>query len=140
MEQLKQKQQIEHYGEWAGKGKEVGIAIRDGLIAVKDVSIEFSNSNLGKFTMVLVAWKVIGKDIVRIILGAFFALVVTIFIVRSYFKTCTYRKLLIEDPGLFKYPKKYKWESAQYPDGGGAALHVLFWFAGLGVSVLIMFA
>ena len=72
-QQLRQKQQVsqtlETYGEWAGMGKEIGVAVREGLTAVKDVAVDFSKTEVGHFTMALIAWKVVGEDITGLFVG-----------------------------------------------------------------------
>ena len=55
--------------EWAGIGKEVGIAVNEGLSAVTDQAQKFSETRPGKLTMVIIAWKVIGKDFTGLVLG-----------------------------------------------------------------------
>lgn len=62
---------LDIYGNWVGVGGEVGTAVREGLNAVVDVADKFGKTDVGRFTMILVAWKVIGKDIMRIVLGFF---------------------------------------------------------------------
>ena len=73
---------IQTYGKWAGVGGEVGTAVREGLNAVVDVSEKFGNTKVGTFTMYLIAWKVVGVDITRIILGLLFVTIATIFILK----------------------------------------------------------
>ena len=98
---------IETYGKWVGIGNEIGIAIKDGLNAVVDVSEKFGNTKVGTFTMYLIAWKVAGKDFVRIFLGLIFAVVITFLIFRSLRKMYPY-----------KIPKRNRgikfWETIEY--------------------------
>jgi hypothetical protein len=152
LNELKQKQQVqnieqkvEQYGRWAGMGKEVGTAINEGLTAVKDVSIEFSESDLGLFTMGMIAWNVMGEDLTRIIIGLIIMLLSLIFILRSYFKTCTQTKVYVNGrvPLLmrpFKSSGEYTLEHAQYSDGGGAFLHFIALGVMAGITYAIMFA
>jgi hypothetical protein len=58
--------------------------------------------------MTLISWKVIGQDIVRIILGLFFFTVLTIIEIKIYRRVVMSRKELIKDPGFLKYPKEYQ--------------------------------
>jgi len=102
-------QRIETYGKWAGSGKEVGIAVRDALMAVVEVADKFGKTNVGLFTMVMVAWKVMGEDVVRIIMGIVFALITTVFIFRSYHKNFTTRRIVTKTNGWkFWLPKEYE--------------------------------
>lgn len=131
---------IETYANWAGKGKEIGNAVREGLGAVKDVTLELAESDIGKVTIWLIVWKIAGKDIVGIISGIFLFIISTILVTRSYFKTFT-RKIKIESEGIFKpkkwekvYPSKF-WD---YPNAA-ALTHFLFWFIMTIVSINVMF-
>lgn len=108
IEQAELEKKLEQYGKWVGVGGEVGQAVREGLEAVVDVADKAGDTNVGKFTMYLIAWKVIGKDLIRIILGIIFAFIFTIFIFRFARKSFAVQRVMIENPGFFKFPKKYK--------------------------------
>lgn len=99
---------VETYGKWVGVGGEIGQAVKDGLNAVVDVADKFGGTNVGKFTMSMIAWKVIGKDIAKIVLGLMFFLTMFVVIWNIYKKVILTRKYVVNDPGLFKYPKEYK--------------------------------
>ena len=53
----------EAVAKYADMGKGVGIAVKESLQAMRTETVELSNSNLGKCTMFLIAWKVMGADI-----------------------------------------------------------------------------
>lgn len=55
------------YGAWVGVGKEVGEAVNSSLAAVTDNAAKFADTKIGKYTMFIVVWKVIGKDILGFI-------------------------------------------------------------------------
>lgn len=99
---------IDTYGKWIGVGGEIGTAVKEGLTAVVDVADKFGNTNVGKFTLTMIAWKVIGKDVVQIVLGLLFFGVLTFIIIKVYRRVVIPRKILIENPGFMKYPKKYQ--------------------------------
>jgi len=138
---------LETYGNWVGVGGEVGGAIKEGLTAVVDVSDKFSKTDVGKFTIYMVAWKVIGKDIVRIVLGIFFIIIFTWLLIYSFKHTCIERKILIKDenPGFMRYPKKreYKIIEPRFGTGEGLGgiriLHLILFFIGIWISFGIMF-
>lgn len=95
LERIKQKKKLENitddietYGKWAGMGKEIGTAVGESLAAVKDVSVDFSNTRLGLITIALVVWKVAGVDLLRIAFATIMLAISWIFITRSYFKSC----------------------------------------------------
>jgi hypothetical protein len=106
IEELQKK--IDTYGKWVGVGGEIGTAVKEGLSAVVDVADKFGKTDVGRFTMILIAWKVVGKDVVGIVLGLIFFITLTIIIVKVYKRVCMPRKVLTENPGFMKYPKKYE--------------------------------
>ncbi len=52
-----------------GIGREIGIATKEGLNAVVDVSERFGATNVGRFVMLMIAWRVMGHDLLRVIIG-----------------------------------------------------------------------
>lgn len=59
----------ESVSKWVGIGREIGIATKEGLSAVITESEHFGTTKVGNFVMILVAWKVIGKDLLGVVLG-----------------------------------------------------------------------
>jgi hypothetical protein len=55
--------------KWVGVGREIGTATREGLAAVVDQAERFGSTKVGTFIMAMVAWRIIGQDVVRIVLG-----------------------------------------------------------------------
>jgi len=99
---------LETYGKWVGVGGEIGNAVKESLTAVVDVSDKFGKTDVGKFTMVMVGWKIIGKDLLRILFGIVFATIYTIFMFRYYKKGFTTYRIPIKDNGWkFWLPKEY---------------------------------
>lgn len=139
---------LETYGNWVGVGGEVGTAIKEGLTAVVDVADKFSGTDVGKFTMILVAWKVIGKDIVRIVLGIIFISIFTWLLIYSFKRTCVERRILVENknPGFLRYPKERKYEIIEPRFGNGDGLgiirflHLIMFMIGIWITYAIMFA
>ena len=145
IKQLEKK--LETYGNWVGVGGEVGTAINEGLSAVVDVADKFDGTDVGKFTMVLVAWKVVGKDVVKIILGLIFIIIFTWLLIFSFKRTCLDLRILTENtnPGFWKYPKVKKYEVIEplLSDGDGLGviriLHVVLFLIGIWITYGIMF-
>jgi hypothetical protein len=54
---------------YLGMGREIGEAVKGGLESVVDVSNRFADTPVGKFTLFMVAWKVIGRDLLGVVLG-----------------------------------------------------------------------
>ena len=100
MEIAQLEKKVEQFGDWVGVGGEVGGAIKEGLEAVVDVADKFGKTDVGKFTLVLVAWKVMGKDVVKIVLGLLFFAVLVFILNRYYRRTVADRKVLIKRTSL----------------------------------------
>lgn len=81
----KMKEKIDTYGKWVGIGKEVGVAVDEGLTAVTKHSTAIADTRIGKVTMFIIAYKVIGKDIIRIALGLTIWFILTIMFTVSFF-------------------------------------------------------
>ena len=89
--------QIEDVGKWANLGKEVGVAVNESLSAVTKTATDFSHTGLGKLTIALVVYKVIGRDILHYFIGFVF-LVFSIFLYRFIHKKfCVPQKILDEE-------------------------------------------
>jgi len=135
---------LQTYGNWVGVGEEVGIAVKEGLMAVVDVSDKFGSTDVGKFTLVMVAWKVMGKDVVRIVLGLLFLVIITSLFLMIYKNLYKTERKLVEKPSLFdfKNPKKYEIIEKDENWEGYIAVQIimLFLYAGaVGVAYGIMF-
>lgn len=64
--QAQSQAQISHY---IGIGKEIGEAVKNGLESVVDVSNKFANTPVGHFTMAMIAWKILGRDLLHVVIG-----------------------------------------------------------------------
>lgn len=107
---------LDTYGNWVGVGGEIGTAVKEGLTAVVDVADKFGKTDVGKFTLLMVAWKVMGQDVVRIVLGLLFFAVAIFIEIRVYKSLFKEKKVLKTDPGFFKYPKEYEVVPAKVED------------------------
>lgn len=138
-------QKLLTYGNWVGVGGEVGSAVKEGLMAVVDVAGEFGDTDVGKFTLVMVAWKVMGKDVVRIILGLLFLIIITLIFIKIYNNLYQNERKIIERPGLFNFTgmKKYQIIEKDTNWDGYVAVQIvmLFLYAGaIGLTYAIMFS
>ena len=134
---------LETYGNWVGVGGEIGTAVKEGLNAVVDVSERFGKTDVGKFTLVMIAWKVMGKDTVRIILGVLLIIVTTLFIFINFRKNFTTRKVMIKgNRWLFWQEREYELVTPRSYDGYEFVkiLHLFFLVGTYGVAYAIMFA
>ncbi len=110
-------QRIAHYGKWVGLGKEVGVAVDSSLSAITNQADHFSQTGVGKITIALVIWKVLGDQAVHILAGGVEFLIFLPIWVWSYRKFCMSHRVLIEKgPGFFG---QKKWEVvAPFSDRG----------------------
>jgi len=96
----------------------------------------------------MVAWKVIGKDIVRIVLGLIFISIFTWLLIYSFKRTCIERRVVTKrtNPGFMRYPKEkeYKIIEPLFGNGEGLGLirmlHPVLFFIGIWITYAIMFA
>lgn len=61
-EQIHDKPTVEKAHEWVEFGQHVGSAMREGLSALTDEANKFAGTDAGRFTMLVIAWKVAGQD------------------------------------------------------------------------------
>lgn len=102
---------IETAGKWVGFGKEVGTAVNESLMAVTKTATEFSKTGLGKLTIGLVVWKVVGTDILQIIFGVIWIILITFIALFIHFKYAKPTKVLREEiynPETKKYDRKWQ--------------------------------
>lgn len=101
--------------KWVGIGKEVGAAMNAGLGAVVDNAEKFGKSDVGKYTMWLIMWRLFGRDLFNTGLVAVLVAAALAILVWSYRRSCLPRRVLksningaktweimppsIEDPG-----------------------------------------
>ena len=96
--------QLGQYKEYAEMGRGVGLAIGETLRGVKDVAVDFSKTDVGKFAMFLIAWKIMAKDIMSMgdtvfgyLVGIPLLFIGGVVLVWSYRKQCFPRRVLIEN-------------------------------------------
>ena len=65
-------------GKWIGLGKEVGIAFNETAKSLALTASEFAKTDLGKFTMFLIAYKIIGTDIIQLVVGILWLIIVLV--------------------------------------------------------------
>ena len=106
--------QIETVGKWVGLGKEVGYAFDGALTAVTTTAIKFSETKLGKITMLLVIYKVIGGDVIHLMFGILW--VISILYIASYINRnfASDRRILTKEtfnPETKKYDREWSIQS-----------------------------
>lgn len=101
--------------EWVGFGHEVGVAFNEGLGAVATNVDKFGATRVGTFIMAVIAWRMIGKDLLRVTLSTFTWLICIGVLVWSYRRTCISRPVLSE-----VLPDRTKKYTVLNPDGNQA--------------------
>lgn len=118
-------------------GKEIGIAINDGLSAITEQTSKFAKTTPGKFTMFLIAWKVMAKDareITSAILGVAFGVPFLIFfeflLISLFRRVTTKRRVLLSENGKSKnYEYQDTWYTKDNKDSSDAKLaFVICWW------------
>jgi hypothetical protein len=132
---------IETYGKWVGMGEEFGKAADAALTAVEKHADSIADTKVGMFTMAIIGYKVIGKDLIRVILGVGLAIVwVPLFAVTLWRNAINFKRLRRENfaaDGKTVVSREYETTSEQ------SEYLILYGFAFLvmsGVTWLLMFA
>lgn len=105
-------------GKYSGLGKEIGLAVGNSLAAVNKEVGAFGESKVGKFTMVIVAWKILGED-VKGFTEAVFGVVIGIplliafnwFMIWFWKRTTSKTRLVVSEEGK---KKQYQYEDTWY--------------------------
>lgn len=136
-------EKLKTYGKWVGSGKEIGITVEEALNAVVDVAEKFGNTRVGEFTLVMVAWKVMGKDVIRIFIGIVFMIISTVVCTRAL-RTYFSRRILVEGASWLVFWKTRKYEMTHVDNDEGSAFMKVVWVVLLmgsyGITYAIMFS
>ena len=144
------KKTLQTVGEFAGIGKEIGVAVNEGLGAVTDQASKFADTTPGKFTMFLIAWKVMAKDSMTItnsILGVLVGIPLLIFVEFFYLwiwrrNTTPIRRL--KPNADAKAPKEYEEKNTWFLDADDGAesrnWFIAMWYITLVVSNVLILA
>lgn len=150
------KQQLQAVSEFAGIGKEIGVAVNEGLTAVTEQTAKFADTVPGKFTMAMIAWKVMSKDVFLLlsnggalmngILGVIIGIPFLIF-VEGFFiwmwKSTVRPRLKITKPAEKDTPAVTTYEDTWFTnsntDDDVKSWFIAFWWAGLILSNIIVF-
>lgn len=137
--QIHAKQQLATVSGWVGVGKEIGQAFDGALGAVQSHATSLADSKLGTYIMILVAWKVLGNDLIQFLVGVPLLIAVMIIHVWSYRKTCMTRRVKI------KGGKEPEWKLVE-PTGtlndqqGAQFAHAGSFLLSISLSLVVIFA
>ncbi|MBI2639589.1 MAG: hypothetical protein HYW90_01705 [Candidatus Sungbacteria bacterium] len=135
LQKIEQKQQVEKVGSWVGLGREVGTAVNEGLKAVTDHAANFGKTGVGMFVMVMIAWKVMGVDLLQLAIGLPLLAIGTGLFTWSYSRNCIPRKIPVE---LTSEGKVTRYEVTK-PNGDEKITHAVFFLVFIVIDALVMF-
>lgn len=139
LKDIETKKKIQVYGSWIGLGRELGTAVDSSLGALTHRADEFSKTNVGKWTMLLVIWKIAGISLVRMLFGILLWFIITPCFIWSYRRTAmsrTYLNNTITD----KDGTVTRHYVTKEGDGPTQLSHAALYGVFLGIEALLMFA
>jgi hypothetical protein len=137
LQQEELEKKVATYGKWVGIGREVGVAVNSSLEAITTQADHFAHTGVGKFTMVLVAWKVIGDQAVHLIVGLLEVLLMLPLWIWSYRRFCIPRSMVIKKGQGFWGAKEY--EVVNKFDPENPAICIGHWVALLLIGTVVLF-
>ena len=134
VQEVTQKLQAVH--EWAGIGKEIGEAVNDGLKAVTTQAATFAETNPGKLTMFLIAWKVMAKDVLELchglkgtLVGIPFLIFLDSFLIFMWLRTTRSRTILTtEDEKGKHYQQVETWFTKDDAESTNRVTFMVAWW------------
>jgi hypothetical protein len=126
---------------WIGFGKEVGTAMKEGLSALNDEVNKFSQTDAGHFTMFVIAYKVMGKDILHAVFGIGFTAIFFIMFSFFYYRNCVVRRIVIEKSGPWNAKVKRYSVVNQLSDEQNVsrAIHAVIFIVVLIIMIMVTF-
>lgn len=82
--------------KWSGMGQEIGNAVNSSLQAITTQTSAFADTKLGKVTMFIVAYKVVGHDFLQVIVATLFSLVWIPIWFYSYINNASMRRVVVQ--------------------------------------------
>lgn len=96
---------VDRYGKWVGVGHELGTAVNESLSAITTQANNFAGTGVGKVTMAVVVYKVIGRDVLGFAIGILMLLIGIPLWWFSFYRNCITRRVVIS-----KTKEETKWE------------------------------
>jgi hypothetical protein len=147
---VKTKQTMETTSEYVKWGHEIGVAANETLTALTDNTAKFAKTDVGKWAMFLVTWKIMAKEVlaagnkvIGYLIGIPFFIIGLLTCLWSYRRMCMPHRVITEKgPGLWIWrSKKYviydpSTQRGSLGQDGWVAIHAI---AGALVIVIAMF-
>ena len=151
---VKAQQTMTATSEYVKWGHEVGIAMNETFAALTDNAAKFAKTDVGKWTMFLVSWKIMAKDILSVgnkvigyLIGIPFLVIGLLICLRSYWHVCVPRRVLIEKGTGFWIWRSKKYEMYDPGDQKGnltqdewVGIHALAAFGIICIASIMIFA
>ena len=103
-------EKADKYGKWVGIGHELGTAVNESLSSVTSNANAFSQTGVGKITIALVVYKVVGKELIGVMLGLLFFFVGVPIWVWAFYRNCITHRICIS-----KTKEKSEWQVVNDP-------------------------
>lgn len=135
--------------KYAAIGKSFGTAFKECWTTVSSDAEKFANSDAGKLTMVLIAWKIVGQDGINLVEKAVqYSVGVPLLFIGTFFFIYLFRRNCISRPRLKSATKigfltvKREYEGMTDPphDNEAMILYGIAYAAFVGICALIVFA
>lgn len=141
---------LEQVGKYAGIGKEIGEGVSGALSALNGEVTKFGNTEVGHFTMLMIAWKIMGedavgltKDLLGAVVGIPFFFLTSLILFWSYKRLCIPRKVLTKKgPGFFgerEYQIVTPENTGSWNPSEWAIAHALMFLVSTGISCAMIF-
>lgn len=105
---------VQAVGKYAGVGREIGEGVSGALGALNDEAQKFGDTQVGHFTMAMIAWKIMGDDVMVVaqdLVGSFVGVPFLFFgyiaVLWSYRKRCIPHTVCTEKGAGFFGERKY---------------------------------
>jgi hypothetical protein len=136
------KAKVAQYGEWVGLGKELGTAVDEGLTAVTKHADNIAETKVGMLTMFLITYKVIGTDLVQLVVGLMFSFVWVPYFLFAFYRNVIKRRVLKRESfGADGKIVNREFETENDDDDGGRQIsYYLCFLALVGITSAIIFA
>ncbi|KKW32116.1 MAG: hypothetical protein UY76_C0040G0006 [Candidatus Uhrbacteria bacterium GW2011_GWA2_52_8d] len=139
---------VETVGKYAGVGKEIGEGVSGALGALNEEASKFGDTRVGHFTMAMIAWKIMGDDIVAVshdmigyVVGIPFFFLASLAILWSYRRKCIPHTVLAEKGAGIFGTRKYEtvdpnastegWDASQWAIAHGVMFILIIFVSSL---------
>jgi hypothetical protein len=126
---------------WVGMGREIGEAVNSSMAAITTQSNNFAQTPVGKLTVFIVIWKVIGDEAIHVGGGLIELLIFVPVWIWSYRRTCMTRK--VRTAGGWFHASTWQvvpYDADDYGDCTPRIAHLLAGWALIAVTLITVFS